>query len=338
MSFKNALKLLLSKYRLFWVILLFLLAVFVVLASLSVSFAINIYRALEAAGIGGYLGEFVRFMLGGNGLGQTVEKLGELTARIARLFSTDPILRANSTLWIILVLTVVYRFLLGLYELPLIRVLRGALRENGRYGFVASLFPHFGKVCLFSLLKMAVMTLYDAAMGVVLYYLVRLVLLTGLTLLVPFVFALAFLCLLVLRFGLISGWAPAVLEEKMNPFRALGYSVRQFFGAFGPLFSLFAVVWILMIAINALVGVFTFGAGLVVTVPLFMLFINCLNIVFYYNHHTKRYYIEGKIFDPADAGAAGSSVPEPGAEAAKAPKTAEAAEGSAAGEENGHEQ
>ncbi len=50
--------------------------------------------------------------------------------------------------------------------------------------------------------------------------------------------------------------------------------------------------WTLIIAVNMLVGLFTFGAGLILTVPLSLLFVNVLNMTVYYGKNGRRYYTD----------------------------------------------
>ena len=59
MAFKNALKMLISKFGLMWVILLYLLITTVLVFSLSLPFAVPLVRTFGAAGVGKLISEFV---------------------------------------------------------------------------------------------------------------------------------------------------------------------------------------------------------------------------------------------------------------------------------------
>ena len=52
MSFKNAFKLLISKFSYVWVILLYITVMFVILLSLGLTFLLPVIRSFAAAGIG----------------------------------------------------------------------------------------------------------------------------------------------------------------------------------------------------------------------------------------------------------------------------------------------
>lgn len=55
-------------------------------------------------------------------------------------------------------------------------------------------------------------------------------------------------------------------------------------------------MWVLAFALNIFVGIFTFGAGLMVSVPMTMYFINLVNMAFFYGRTGKSYYLDGAVF------------------------------------------
>lgn len=300
MSFKNAFKLLISKFSYVWVILLYIAVMFVILLSLGLTFLLPVIRSFAAAGIGDMFNKVILSLLNGASLTEATAQLNEILSEIRNIFATDARTFVNSALFIVLVVTIAYRFIMGLYELPLVSVIQGVMSDNAKYGYMAKYVAFFGKSVRFSLVKMLFMTVYDCVMYLIAFGLARLCA-SFAVLFTPFVFMLSLIVLLAFRYSLIAGWSPAIVVDGKKIFPALWASVKGAFSAFGSLFSLFMIVWVIIIVFNFIIGVFTFCAGLLVTVPVSVFFINLLNMTFYYNRNGKSYYVEGSVFVPDSA-------------------------------------
>lgn len=297
MSFKNAFKLLLSKFRYVWTILAYLAVMFIVLLSLGLTFLLPVIRALTAAGVGDMLNAaLVTFLNGGTILG-LFTAFGEVLVTVKNVFATDAKTFVNSMLFVVLVATVAYRFLMGLYELPLVSVIQGFMSDNARYSYMTKYVALFGTSVKFSLVKMLVMTAYDSLMYIVTFYIARFCSTISL-ILAPTALTFSLLIFLSFRYALISAWSPAVVVEGKKIFPALWISIKHAFRHMGSLFSLFFIVWLIAFALNVFVGIFTFGVGLLVSAPVTMFFINLVNMTFYYGRAGKSYYVDGVVFNP----------------------------------------
>lgn len=297
MSFKNAFKLLLSKFRYVWTILAYLAVMFIVLLSLGLTFLLPVIRALIAAGVGDMLNAaLVTFLNGGTILG-LFTAFGEVLVTVKNVFATDAKTFVNSMLFVVLVATVAYRFLMGLYELPLVSVIQGFMSDNAKYSYMTKYVALFGTSVKFSLVKMLVMTVYDSLMYVVTFYITRFCSTISL-ILAPTALTFSLLIFLSFRYALISAWSPAVVVEGKKIFPALWISIKHAFRHMGSLFSLFFIVWLIAFALNVFVGIFTFGVGLLVSAPATMFFINLVNMTFYYGRAGKSYYVDGVVFNP----------------------------------------
>lgn len=297
MSFKNAFKLLLSKFRYVWTILAYLAVMFIVLLSLGLTFLLPVIRALTAAGVGDMLNAaLVTFLNGGTILG-LFTAFGEVLVTVKNVFATDAKTFVNSMLFVVLVATVAYRFLMGLYELPLVSVIQGFMSDNAKYSYMTKYVALFGTSVKFSLVKMLVMTVYDSLMYVVTFYITRFCSAISL-ILAPTALTFSLLIFLSFRYALISAWSPAVVVEGKKIFPALWISIKHAFRHMGSLFSLFFIVWLIAFALNVFVGIFTFGVGLLVSAPVTMFFISLVNMTFYYGRAGKSYYVDGVVFNP----------------------------------------
>lgn len=303
MSFKNAVKILIAKFGLVWIVLLYLVIFSAIIASLSITFVIPVVRAFQAAGIGGQFTALFNSIMNGDTVSGWFTVIKEIVDNVGNVLKTDFSAMLNSTLFLVLVLTLASRFLVGLYELPLVAVLEGAMSSNARIGFMGRFISKLGVSCRFVLAKMLYTILYDGVFYTVIYFMFGLFDVKGLALFAPFIIMFAFILLIAARYTVISMWAPSVVVGGKKIFPGLFASVKKTFRNFGAVYSTFVISWTIIIALNVLVGLFTFGAGLLITIPVSMVFINILNMTVYYGKNGKRYYADSTIVTPPAAGA-----------------------------------
>lgn len=298
MSFKNAVKILLSKFGLVWAVLLFLLVLIALMACLSVSFIIPIINSLRDAGVGDMITKlFSSIVEGGWDPSGWMEQIRDVMT-LSTTTITGNVAARVSTIFLAIIFIFAYRFFVGLYELPLISVLEASMSNNARIGFMGSFISRLGISCRFTLCKMIYTIAYDIILYAILYAAFGLFSVPGLGILAPFIIMMLFILLNAFRYSVISMWAPAVIVGKMPIFAAFGFSVVRGFKNFYSVFSSFLVAWILIVALNLLLGIFTFGAGLLLTVPVSMLFLSILDMTLYYGKNSKRYYVDSAVFTP----------------------------------------
>ena len=112
MSFKNAFKLLLSRFRYVWAILAYLLVMFIVLLSLGLTFLLPVIRALSDAGVGEMLNTALIAFLNGGTIVGLFSAFQEVIITIGNVFATDSKTFVNSMLFVVLVATIAYRFIM----------------------------------------------------------------------------------------------------------------------------------------------------------------------------------------------------------------------------------
>ena len=125
MSFKNAFKILISKFGLVWLLMLFFLCVGIIVAGLSAPFLTVMIRAIKSSGIGEQITATYHGILSGNALSVVADEVKQIIASVTELFKLDKRFSVSSTVWVFLVLIFVYRFVVGLYELPMVSVMDG---------------------------------------------------------------------------------------------------------------------------------------------------------------------------------------------------------------------
>ena len=287
-----------DRFGLVWMLLLYIFVLIVVLVSASMAFMIPIYRIFLNGGIVEEVYELFTSIVSGESVQSWFEQIRAIGESVSALFSENFALRLNSALWIIIVVILAYRFLLGLYELPLISVLEGAMSSNAHIGFGGQLIALLGKSSRFTLVKMMYTIVYDGILMFIMYGLFRLLDVSGVAFFVPFLIMLVFIVLMAFRYTLIAMWSPKICVDGGKIFRSFAFSVKNAFKNFGSIFAYFLVAWVLIIAFNVFVGLFTLGAGLLLSVPVSMLFISIMNMTLFYGKNGKRYYVDGAVITP----------------------------------------
>ena len=94
-----------------------------------------------------------------------------------------------------------------------------------------------------------------------------------------------------LKLTLLNDVAPALVSDKMHLGAALkrGFSYEK--KRFGGLFSTYFITCVLILCINVLCGVASFGAALLITVPMSYLMLTSVQYVSYYTHGKKKYFL-----------------------------------------------
>lgn len=304
MAFKNAIKILINKFGLVWVVLLYFVMVTAVLAGLSVAYVIPVVRVFNDAGIGTRFVEIFNSIMNGETVSSWFVEIHDIVDACWGVLQTD--FFRPDTAWMVVVavlLLLIARFLFGWYELPLVAVLEGAMSSNARIGFTGRFISRLGHSCVFVLTKMIYTVLYDAVLVVILYFMFGLFEVKGLAMFAPFIIMLVLIALVAFRYTVICMWAPARIVGGKKLFPALFGGVGLTFKHFGSIYSSFLISHTLLIALNILVGLFTFGAGLLITVPVSVVFLNILNMTVYYNKTGRRYYTDasGTVYTPPTA-------------------------------------
>ncbi len=297
-AFKNAFKIMVDRFGLVWMLLLYIFILAVVLVSVSMAFMIPIYRIFLGGGIIEEIYALFKSIVGGDSINAWFEQIRNIGQSVSDLFAENFALRLNSALWLIIVVVLAYRFLIGLYELPLISVLEGSMSSNARIGFGGQLVSKLGKSSRFTLVKMLYTIVFDVIVAIVMYGLFLLLDVSGIAVFAPFLIMLVFIVLMSLRYSFIAMWSPRVIVDGGKIFSSFAFSVKSACKNFGSVFAYFLVAWVIIIALNIFVGLFTLGAGLLISIPVSMLFVSILNMTLYYGKNGKRYYVDGTVITP----------------------------------------
>ena len=179
---------------------------------------------------------------------------------------------------------------MGNYAIGLIA--NNYMSSLSKYSLVATLIANFGSALVYALVISTIVLIYDGlilTIGLLMaVYGVRVISIFAVIL------ALIFIVLAVsIKFTLFSRFMPSMITDKKSVGKALKHTFtkrEKFFAMVGN----YAFVVMISFYLNVSVAVFTFGAGLIVTLPLTSIFTVIVSFVDHYQIEGKKYYVSSE--------------------------------------------
>lgn len=188
------------------------------------------------------------------------------------------------------------RFVNGLGRIAVAGVMNDRMSTFSRTHFASSYFKNVAKGALYQTMYVPLVFVYDVIMLLFCWFcffeIPALLSLDGwisVTLSLMFTIT-AVACFEALKMTLISAWIPALIADDKKVSRAFGQSLCAK-KHFGRRFAGFLVAIYLVIVVNVLFALCTFGSTLLITLPLSFLFLLALQFVQYYEDNSKKYFI-----------------------------------------------
>ncbi|MBQ4049105.1 MAG: hypothetical protein IJD07_00425 [Clostridia bacterium] len=299
MTFKNAFRILTSRFSLVWSVLLYLIVFGIIIASLVMSFLLPIINTLKESGIFDKFYQIIKTFASEGSWSVLYKGIEQTVKDLAAIYSSDKQIVINSTLLLTVVLLIVGRFLLGFYELPLIANIEARMSANAKLSYAGCIISHFKKSCKFILVKMIYTIVFDLISLALIFGAYKLLKTMGIIIAIPFVVMLLIVLTQGVRYSLKALCAPAAVMEQgktvKNFLKAISLNTSVFVSAF----STYIIAWLLIISLNILVFFLTFGVGLLVSIPACMVFLSVLDMTFYFRKKELRYYVDdNNIYTP----------------------------------------
>ena len=186
-------------------------------------------------------------------------------------------------------------FLAGFYKFASINVLYYYLGSNIKFGFTNSLFACFKTNLKYQLCSLVTILPINALFLTSMYFLIKwLVLSEGLILLAPISIILFAVLLYSFKVTFLSGWIPAIVVFDCGVWEGLCRGVKAVFRRFYHSFSTALFTLFTIIIINVVAAVCTFGASIIVTIPLSALIILVYKVVMFYQSQGMRFYVDSE--------------------------------------------
>ena len=297
MRFKHTIHVLIDNFRVTYKLLVYLVVVLAIATGISAAIIVPFidrlssmaaYEALTTA-----INNMFNEALEGNLLNLTThftnirESFTDLMEYLAA-HPTDLVLSAAG----LGLLMLVSDFFIGLGNYAAGCVINDKMAMHANSPFLATLIKNLGKAALYSVIYVPVSFIYTAVCMIVLYLLLF-VAFDGMFLLIQlFLFVLFMVVLVGVKMMFISDWLPSIICGKQSVTRAFRYSFSLKSGRTFSKFSFYGSSCVLILGINVMALMCTFGAGLLITVPLSYLYLLCYQFVNYCDNNEIKYFVD----------------------------------------------
>ena len=110
-----------------------------------------------------------------------------------------------------------------------------------------------------------------------------------------FLFILLFTVISALKITFFTAHATTMFEKQINPFHAFIAGNKKIAKNFLRILSNSIIVVITIIVSNLILGIFTVGSGLLITIPMSFVFLAIFNLTSYFGASGERYYLSETI-------------------------------------------
>ncbi len=311
MIFKNSFHLLIDNFGLNFKLLLYKIIVGALGIALSAAFlfpTLNmIFTSDSFNEIADLFGEFFKALISGNieflqGFADALH--GKITVFLSFLQEKTP----NVVFFFVMLVLIflVTRFLSGMGNFVFGKLIGDKMSSYSKTSFSTAYISNLGRAMLWQVVYVPITFVYDICM-LALCYLVFLILLSIISSsIVASFIALMFSVALLLvsqavKLTVFSNAVPALVCDKVNLRTAFKKSFSFTKERFASLFTTYLVTALLILCLNVLFAFASFGAALLITIPMSYMILICIQFVSYYTYEKKKYFLtESQIVAPKE--------------------------------------
>ncbi len=205
----------------------------------------------------------------------------------------------------IVLLMLLQRFINGIGNFAIASTINDRMSTYARTQFSAAYFKNLAKAALYEVIYAPLGLLYDGitllACWLFFFFVPSLIPGYGIgTVLLAFSLTVAAVVLTqAVKLAFVCYWMPAVIKDGKRVTTAFKESIcatRGYVRRFGS----FVVACYLIVVVNLAFGVFTFGSGLLLSVPLSYIFLTVMQFVSYYEEGGNKYYLSRNVIAEPD--------------------------------------
>ena len=297
MKFKHTVNVLIDNFGVTFKLLVYHLIILAVTIGLSAAIIVPLFNGLENVAAYTELMEDISNMLSEiikgevNGLAGHFEAIStsfnNLLAYLAE-HPSDLILSAVGMVIVILIRS--FLVTIGNYTAGCLISDKMAMQANSP--FAATMIKNLGKASLYSVIYVPISFIYNAVCVGALYIVVFIALSFLPIMICIFLFIVFMILLTGLKMILVADWMPALISGKKKMGDAMAYSITRESGGSVAVYSFFASSSVLILALNSLGFVGTFGAAIIITIPLSYIYLLCYQFVNYCDNNNIKYFTD----------------------------------------------
>ena len=293
MLYKNTFKLLFSNSHLIWKIMLYILIATLAVGGLCLVASLPVIQLLVNETYFEKIAEVYTTFIDTLDLKALIMRIGDLSVKFVDIINENISQILLSILGVGFVLLVLGSVLLKFYAVPTAVNLYYYMSSNTKHSFLNSMASSFKQNIAYQLLSLVILLPINCLTYYLLLYSLRLFKFGGaLIIFSPFIILFGFSILMALKHTIFCGWIPSMVVRNKGVFSAFKDSLivvkRRFGQTFGNAFALVLTA----IFLNVFGGVFTYGVGLIITIPVTILMYSTFGMVAYYSTTGQRYYLD----------------------------------------------
>lgn len=297
MYYKNTLKLFASNFVLVWKQVLYLLCCFFIFFLCSYTTIKPIVELLVKNNIGE---DFkILFETVYNNPKEIFLMISDISKNILQIIATNfSYIYINLFLGFILSILLPYILIqMSIYNLS--SVMYYKMKMNMNVGYTQNYFKNLKKSFIYALTSIILSLPFLAI--IVIFFELYLILVTSFLSALVLLVLFSFLAILVhsLKLSLFTYFTGHYITTSKKPFNSFKQSFNMIFKNFGKIISLTIALYLTIIFVNGVIGIFTLFAGLIITIPATFVIISIYNMVIFLSLSGDRYYLsETIIFNP----------------------------------------
>lgn len=300
MIFKNTFKLLFSNFSLTYKTFIYKLIILLLALGLAGTIATPFLMHLVEIDFFSYVVNQFALMVQNINIGNIFIGFRNIFLEIATIFQS-----LNTELLINAIISicsffVVYGLLGGVSELAVIDCLNSSLSSKTKLSFFKSLISKIFKSFLMTIIKFVLSIPYIICVYLIFHFgFISYAQFGSLGLiLVPMLMFIVFILITSIHLSLITGFSPSIIVNDEGVFKSLFIGFKAIKKKYFKVLSTSLMICLSLAILNLFVAVFSFFAGLIITIPISYVVVCLFKIVSYYECNGMRYYVGENIRTP----------------------------------------
>ena len=192
----------------------------------------------------------------------------------------------------IAVVYLIYKFLAAVGDYVTGALVNDRMAMHAKSYFTVTLFKNLKQSLLYAAIYAPIAFLYDLLCVTVMWAVVFVGLSFVPVLIKIFLLAVLFMVFSAVKFTFTADWLPSLIHAKTTQRSAIAYTFSRKGKNTGCVFSNALVLRLIIIALNVAATIFTFGAGLLLTMPATALIVICFWFVNYFDCNKLKYFVD----------------------------------------------
>ncbi len=228
------------------------------------------------------------------------EKVQTAYAELIELLNTN-LTQAVLSALLLLLIVIIAKWFMGLGNYATASVINDKMALRAKQPFLGTLIRNLKSASIYNAIYVPISVLYDVAIVVAMFFLFFSLLNSVLYFFIClFLFVLVVVFSITFKMTVTSDWLPALIRGKMKQGAAMKYAFSRKNKNTFNVMSNFAVIVLIVFALNMAALILTLGAGLLITVPSSYATIISFEFVNYYDREEIKYSIDkNTIISPA---------------------------------------